>query len=84
MKRKRKYVKRNGNGVVKVGSLNAGALQNILWDTLIQVKNNGIDTKVATAVSAQSREICRVAKLQLDFAKLANKKPRANATFFNA
>ena len=42
----------------------------MLWDTLQAVKNDEIKPTVANSVATQSREICRVIKMQIEVEKM--------------
>ena len=50
-------------------TLTASNLANTLWATLNDVKEGLIETPVANSVAAQSREICRVVRMQIDAEK---------------
>jgi len=67
MPRKNKVVARTTH--MKVAGLTAKGLTGILWSTLQGLKSGKLDPKVANSIAGQSREICRVAKLQLELDK---------------
>ena len=50
--------------------LSGEALKNVLWETMEKLTTNKIQAKEANAIAGQSREICRVAKLELEVLKL--------------
>ena len=54
----------------KKNDLSGEALKNMLWDTMNNLKGGNIQAKDANAIASQSREICRVAKLELEVLKL--------------
>lgn len=55
--------------------LTGANLKNVLWETLHDLKNKKIDSKVANSIAGQSREILRVMKLELAVLSLAQKRP---------
>jgi hypothetical protein len=55
--------------------LSADALQDVLWETLQDLREDNIEYKAADSIASQSREICRIAKLQLEASKLTGRKP---------
>ncbi len=56
--------------------LTASNLKNLLWETLQGIKNGKIEAKDGNAVAAQSREICRVQKMQIDAMKVQATLPK--------
>jgi len=53
--------------------LSAVTLRTRLWETLNEVKNNKLDPATADAIAAQSREILRSFKTQLQILAAAKK-----------
>ena len=51
--------------------VDAEKIKNELWKTLQELRAGKIRTSNANAIAGQAREICRVVKLQLEFAKLS-------------
>lgn len=67
--------KKNGAARVTAGAavqvlrpLTASSLKDILWETLIDLKHENILPNRADAIAAQSREILRTVKIQLQVA----------------
>jgi hypothetical protein len=65
-------------------ALSAQSLKQTLWDTLNAVKDRTLDPTLANAVSANSREIMRVVKIEVGIAKVTGKKQSASLTGFFA
>lgn len=73
--------KRNGvaakaaskNAVQVIRPLTAGSLKDILWETLTDLKHENILPNRADAIAAQSREILRTIKVQLQVAGAAKR-----------
>lgn len=55
--------------------LSAENLKNVLWETIRDLRAKNIDTSVANAIATQSREVMRIVKVELVFAKAVGKKP---------
>lgn len=53
--------------------LTAGSLKDILWETLTDLKHDNIMPNRADAIAAQSREILRTIKIQLQVAGAAKR-----------
>ena len=53
----------------KVG-FTSGDMSEILFNTMVDLRAGKIDAREATSVAAQSNAICRIAKLQLDAARV--------------
>lgn len=62
--------------------LSAVTLRNQLWETLNQVKTNKLDPATADAIAAQSREILRSFKTQLQILSAAKKNVTADMLEF--
>lgn len=56
-------------------TLNAEALKKILWDTMKNVSTKQISVVRANALAAQSRELMRVVRHQLEVSKLSGADP---------
>lgn len=54
--------------------LSAGALKEVLWDTLQKVKTGTMDVGRADAIATQSREILRTTALQVRVASASKRK----------
>ena len=68
-KRKNGSAKRaTRNAVVIIRPLTASSLKNILWETMTDLKHENILPNRADAIAAQSREILRTVKVQLQIA----------------
>lgn len=63
----------NGNAVQVIRPLTAGSLKDILWETLTDLKHENILPNRADAIAAQSREILRTIKVQLQVAGAAKR-----------
>jgi hypothetical protein len=59
--------------VTLIRSLSAGSLKDILWETLTDLKSDNILPNRADAIAAQSREILRTIKVQLQVAAQARR-----------
>src|SRR3982074_3049010 len=57
-----------GTAVAIIRPLTAGSLKDILWETLTDLKHENIMPNRADAIAAQSREILRTVKMQLQIA----------------
>ena len=60
--------KKRGRPATK--ALTAGNLTKTLWNTLQGVQNGKVEPQVANSIAGQSREICRVVKLQMELNKV--------------
>lgn len=58
----------NAQAVTIIGPLTASSLKNVLWETLLDLKSENIQPNRADAIAAQSREILRTVKTQLQVA----------------
>jgi len=73
-KRNAVVAKLNGKSAVQViRPLTAGSLKDILWETLTDLKHENILPNRADAIAAQSREILRTIKVQLQVAGAAKR-----------
>lgn len=73
-KRARNAVARETAGAVQViRPLSASSLKDILWETLTDLKHENILPNRADAIAAQSREILRTIKVQLQVAGQAKR-----------
>jgi hypothetical protein len=54
-----------GQAVTVIRPLTASSLKDILWETLTDLKHDNIMPNRADAIAAQSREILRTVKVQL-------------------
>lgn len=59
--------------VTVIGPLTAGALRDVLWETLNDVRTNQMPANKADAVAAQAREILRTVKTQVQIAATTQK-----------
>ena len=57
-----------GEAVQVLRPLTASSLKDVLWETLIDLKHENILPNRADAIAAQSREILRTVKIQLQVA----------------
>ena len=55
---------------IKTKELTSENLSGLLWDTALSLSQGSTDPDTANAIATQSREICRVKKLQMDAIKL--------------
>ena len=60
---------------VKRTEFTAVSLQNMLWDTMTQVKNEKVTPQVANAISASAREITSIARIQMQYARVTGNLP---------
>jgi hypothetical protein len=58
----------NGQVVTVIRPLTASSLKDVLWETLTDLKHENIMPNRADAIAAQSREILRTVKVQLQIA----------------
>ena len=58
--------------------LNSDNLANVLWRTLNDLREGKMKPIEANSIAAQSREICRIKKIQLDAIKLMGKPTKAD------
>jgi hypothetical protein len=73
-KRKNEIVKRKRqNAITIIRPLTASALKSVLWETLNDVKTEQMLPNRADAIAAQSREILRTIKTQLQVAGQAKR-----------
>lgn len=56
-------------------SLTAENLKETLWHTLQSVKSGAMDAKEANAIAAQSREIIRVKRLEINLSTIVGRSP---------
>ncbi len=47
------------------------ALKQALWETLLELRKNGIDAAVANSIATQAREITRASRVQLEIIRQA-------------
>lgn len=64
----RGVVRAAGTAVTVIRPLSASSLKDILWETLTDLKHDNILPNRADAIAAQSREILRTIKVQLQVA----------------
>lgn len=55
--------------------LSAESLKNVLWETLLKVRDNEMDWRKANAISGQSCEIMRVVRTEIAVSVLTEQKP---------
>lgn len=65
--------KKNEAAVTVIRPLTASGLKEILWETLVDLKHENILPNRADAIAAQSREILRTVKTQLQIAGQAKR-----------
>lgn len=53
------------NDIWKSEQVNPAALQEVLWTTLCDVRSGSIEVDAAKAIAACAREICSVARIEL-------------------
>ena len=70
---KRNAVATRQGAVQVIRPLTAGSLKDILWETLTDLKHENILPNRADAIAAQSREILRTIKVQLQVAGAAKR-----------
>lgn len=63
----------SATAVTVIRPLTAGSLKDILWETLTDLKHDNILPNRADAIAAQSREILRTIKVQLQVAGQAKR-----------
>jgi hypothetical protein len=59
--------------VTVLGPLTAVSLQNVLWETLQDIKNNEMLPNRGDAIASQAREILRTVKTQMQIASAARR-----------
>lgn len=64
---------RNASAVAVIPPLSASHLKDVLWETLLDVKHERMLPNRADAIAAQSREILRTVKVQLQVAGQAKR-----------
>lgn len=69
----RAVARASGNAVQIIRPLTASGLKNILWETLTDLKSETMLPNRADAIAAQSREILRTIKVQLQVAGQAKR-----------
>lgn len=62
-----------GTAVTVLQPLSASAMKTVLWDTLLDLRHENIQPNRADAIAAQSREILRTIKTQLQVAGQAKR-----------
>jgi nucleotide-binding universal stress UspA family protein len=72
-KRRNGVGRASGNAVTVIRPLTAISLKDILWETLTDLKHENILPNRADAIAAQSREILRTIKIQLQVAGQAKR-----------
>lgn len=72
-KRKNGAARASGTAVAVIRPLTASSLKDILWETLTDLKSENILPNRADAIAAQSREILRTIKVQLQVAGQAKR-----------
>ena len=72
-KRKNALARAAGTAVAIIRPLSARNLKDILWETLTDLKHENILPNRADAIAAQSREILRTIKVQLQVAGQAKR-----------
>lgn len=72
-KRKNGLARATGSAVTVIRPLTASSLKDILWETLTDLKHENIMPNRADAIAAQSREILRTIKVQLQVAGQAKR-----------
>ena len=73
VKAKKKAVAARATAVAVIRPLSASSLKDILWETLTDLKQENILPNRADAIAAQSREILRTIKVQLQVAGQAKR-----------
>jgi hypothetical protein len=63
--------------------LNAENLKKQLWETLLGLKSNSVTLQLGNAVAAQSREIVRVIRTEMELRIQADKKPSKKSLEFS-
>lgn len=59
--------------VTVIPALNASALKNVLWETLVDLRDNEMPAQRADAIASQAREILRTVKTQLQVTSAAKR-----------
>ncbi len=72
-RKKRGLVRATGTAVTVIRPLSASSLKDVLWETLTDLKHDNILPNRADAIAAQSREILRTIKVQLQVAGQAKR-----------
>ena len=72
-KKRNGVARATGNAVQIIRPLTASSLKDILWETLTDLKSDNILPNRADAIAAQSREILRTVKIQLQVAGAAKR-----------
>lgn len=72
-KKKNGVAHATGGAVTVIRPLTASSLKDILWETLTDLKHENILPNRADAIAAQSREILRTIKVQLQVAGQAKR-----------
>ena len=72
-KNRRAAANGSSSAVQVIRPLTAGSLKDILWETLTDLKHENILPNRADAIAAQSREILRTIKVQLQVAGAAKR-----------
>ena len=72
-KRKKAVARARGTAVTVIRPLSASSLKDVLWETLTDLKAENILPNRADAIDAQSREILRTIKVQLQVAGQAKR-----------
>ena len=67
-KRKRAVVKTEKQAVTVIRPLTAGALKEVLWETLNDIKTDQMLPSRGDAIAGQAREILRTVKTQMQIA----------------
>jgi len=70
---KKSAVATRGAAVQVIRPLTAGSLKDVLWETLTDLKHDNILPNRADSIAAQSREILRTIKTQLQVAGAAKR-----------
>lgn len=72
-KKRRALARATGGAVTVIRPLSASGLKDVLWETLTDLKAENILPNRADAIAAQSREILRTIKVQLQVAGQAKR-----------
>lgn len=72
-KRKRAVARAKETGTALIRPLTASGLKDVLWETLVDLRHENILPNRADAIAAQSREILRTIKTQLQIAGAAKR-----------
>lgn len=64
-----------GRPVTREKGVSSNGLVGMLWDTMKGLEAKTTDPANANSIASQSREICRVAKVNIEYAKLTGQKP---------